>query len=111
MAKYVTRTEDVKRVTFKVYNRTAQALEEITVDISDCEDGNEIIQCCKENATGVTNMPVDVVSVKRVKIKYKMETSYFRNHAYKSYVNPDDEPSEDEETTKEEDCEDEEATK
>ena len=102
MAKYVTRTEDVKRVEFTVYNKTLKGLESVTIDISDCEDGNEVVQAVKDGALGGNLVPVDVVSVRRVKIKYKMETSYFRNHAFKSFVNPDDEPSDDEDSTEEE---------
>lgn len=107
MAKLVTRSEVAKKVSFKVYNPKSDDFDEFTCEISDCLDGMEIVQASKEGMLPVGYVPLKVLSVRRVGVRYKMKLSYYRTHSTKSYFNLDDNtPLEDEELDVKEESDD-----
>ena len=72
MAKYITRSMSYKSVTFKCYDKSAQGLTDVTVSISDCDNGAEVVTAIKENAVGGNFIPVDVVEVRNKVEKRRM---------------------------------------
>ena len=103
MAKFVTRSEVAKVVSFKVYNPKKDDFDTFSCEITDCKDGEETVQAAKDGMLPAGYIPLKVLSVRRVGVKYKQKMCYYRTHSTKSYFNLDDNSAIDESELKVED--------